>query len=78
MNFIQREINRINEAINSKGEESPAHHRLYSAQQALEWVLEPTGVKPPYEAIMDTPADLEDCLVEAHPPQFLNTCVHCE
>lgn len=77
MNFIQREINRINEALNSKGEESPDYHRLYSAQQALEWVLEPTGVKSPYEEIMDTLANLEDCLAEAHPPQFLNTCVHC-
>jgi hypothetical protein len=70
MSFIQREINRINEEINLKGEVSPEYHRLYSAQQALEWVLEPMGVKPPYEAIMDTPANLGDCLVEDRPPQF--------
>ena len=74
MSFIQREINRINAVLNSKDESSPVYPKLYSAQQALEWVLEPTGVKSPYEEIMGIPVNSGDCLGECHPPQFSDTC----
>jgi hypothetical protein len=77
MSFIQREINRINACLQSQGERSTIYPQLYSAQQALEWVLEPTGVKSPYGVIMGTPEDLVDCLDEGHPPQSSNTCAHC-
>lgn len=52
MSLIQREIERIRASILS-GDNS-RHDELYAAQQALEWVLEPSGIKPPYAMIIGT------------------------
>lgn len=77
MSFIQREITRINSALISEGENTPEYAKLYAAQQALSWVLEPTGVKSPYDFILGTQEGSEDCSDESRPPQFSDTCVHC-
>lgn len=45
MSFVQREINRIQETLTT-GTDMPEYDRLYAAQQALLWVLEPNGVNP--------------------------------
>jgi len=76
MNFTQREFNRINKALAS-GEAIPKYDQLYAAQQALAWVLEPNGVKSPYDLIMDTPEGSTNCLDEDRPPQSSGTCAHC-
>ena len=53
--FVQREIDRINTALNDEpgGE---AYDRLYAAQQALSWALEPQGFKSPFDMIKGTQA----------------------
>jgi hypothetical protein len=64
MSFIQRELDLIRVSL------SNGHSRygeLYAAQQALEWVLEPSGIRTPYRMITDTREDLEDCLVVSNP-----------
>ena len=48
--FVQRELDRI--AVALREAPSPeCYARLYAAQQALSWALEPTGFKSPYDAI---------------------------
>lgn len=49
MSFIQREIDRIRMALTNGADN---YNELYAAQQALEWALEPTGIKAPYAMIM--------------------------
>lgn len=54
MSFIQREIDRIRaDIVSGRGPE----RELYAAQQALEWALEPGGIKAPYEMIMGIQGD---------------------
>jgi hypothetical protein len=43
--FVQREIDRLRATMLAGAEN---RDELYAAQQALEWVLEPSGVKSPY------------------------------
>lgn len=68
MGFIRREINRIHAKLIVLGEDEKEYVQLYAARQALEWVLEPTGVKAPYEMIMGTQEEKEGCLAEDHLP----------
>jgi hypothetical protein len=58
MSFIAREIERIHAAILSG-----SNHRkeLYAAQQALEWALEPDGIRSPYRMITGIPEGPEGC-----------------
>jgi hypothetical protein len=64
MSFIQRELDRIGAALPQTQSEEQ-HAKLYAAQQALAWALEPTGFKSPYDMLVHargTQEDLEDCL----------------
>jgi len=44
------------------------YDRLYSAQQALSWALEPQGFKSPFNTIAGTPADSANCSADLRPP----------
>ena len=50
MSFIQREIDRIRDAM-LKDMDGPNHDRLYAAMNALEWAKDPNHIKSPYLAI---------------------------
>ena len=50
MSFIQREIDKIrSQLIESNGQH---YSELYAVQQALEWALEPDGIRSPFQMIM--------------------------
>jgi hypothetical protein len=67
MSFVQRELNKIRRALGTP-ETNPEYDRLYAAQQALAWALEPDGFAFPLRMInVDTPEGSEDC--SAHPRQ---------
>jgi hypothetical protein len=58
MSFVQRELDRISEALREPSRlqiSSDQYERLYAAQQALSWVLEPSGIRSPYDTILDVP-----------------------
>ena len=64
--FVQRELSRIEVALR----ETPSpecYERLYMAQQALSWVLEPTGFASPLDVVMGIPATPADCSGEGRP-----------
>lgn len=65
MSCVQRELKRIQEMLPSR-QCDPRFRELYAAQQALEWALEPNGVKSPFDMIMGTPGDLADCSAALH------------
>jgi hypothetical protein len=67
MSFLQKEADRVRSAL-LQTPMGHAYDRLYAAQQALAWAIEPQGFKPPYDMIMGTPADSEDCPVHTHLP----------
>lgn len=69
MSFVKRELDRLHSEILKTDENTPAYAQLYAAQQALEWALEPTGAKSPYDMIMGIPAKTGDCLSEPRPLQ---------
>jgi hypothetical protein len=48
--FIQRELDRIAGALR-RAPSPECHQRLYAAQQALSWALEPNGFAAPYDVI---------------------------
>jgi len=59
MGFIQRELERISEAVRARQAEHSAtdeYRQLYAAQQALSWALDPDGFRAPCDTILDTPA----------------------
>lgn len=60
MSFVQRELDRISAALGAPNQAE--YDRLYAAQQALSWALEPTGFKSPYDEIMGTLANSTDYL----------------
>jgi len=60
MSFIQRELDRLRSALLSSPEGNE-HDRLYAAQQALSWSLDPDGFASPYETIMDIRGAPKDC-----------------
>ncbi len=64
MSFIQREIDRIRESLVAS---DPRYDELYAAQQALEWALEPSGIKSPYAMITGTQEGSEGYSALCHP-----------
>ena len=50
MSFIQRELDRIGNALTG-AQSGNRYAELYAAQQALAWAMEPTGFKPPYDML---------------------------
>lgn len=64
--FVQRELDRIAIALR-RAPNPECYARLYAAQQALSWALEPDGFKSPYEAITGIPANSADCLAYQSP-----------
>ncbi len=72
MSFIQRELDRLNAAIIP---DKPNQDRLYAAQQALAWALEPSGIKLPYEMITGILVGSED--YSGHPRQLQSSDTYC-
>jgi hypothetical protein len=68
MGFVRREIDRIRVAILAEGD-GPQRPALYAAQQALEWTIEPNGVRSPFDLVMGTPVAQGDCPAECRPPR---------
>ena len=66
MSFIAREIDRLRAAILA---DSNRRDELYAAQQALEWALEPGGIRSPYRMITGTQEGSGDYLADLHLPQ---------
>jgi hypothetical protein len=64
---IQEELDHIAGALR-RAPSPERYSRLYAAQQALSWALDPTSFRAPYSAVMSTPADLTGCLVCPGPP----------
>ena len=56
MGFIERELERIQSVLGNPGD--PNFDRLFAAQQALAWALEPTGFKSPFCSITGSPEAL--------------------
>ena len=57
MSFIQRELDRIETTLRGTLLEAD-RARLGSAQQALSWVMEPSGFASPFDAIARTSPDM--------------------
>ena len=72
MSFIRRELNAIATAISDPANADIAD-RLYFAQQALWWALDPSNYRAPLVAILGTAADTEDCPRESRPAPSLET-----
>ncbi len=67
MSFVKRELIRIQQELTrTRGQD--VHGKLYIAQQALDWALDPTAYKSPYDMIMGIHQEKEDCSVEPRPP----------
>ena len=75
MGFIQRELDRIANALREPQSETVYNH-LYGAQQALAWVMEPDGFAGPFatafgiaspEEPKGIQAKQEDCPGKHHP-----------
>lgn len=64
MGLIQREIDRLRLSLVA----DPDQRALYAAQQALEWALEPSGVKSPYAMVTGILEEPADCLARHHQP----------
>ena len=59
--FVERELARIADALREP-RFADQYDRLYAAQQALSWALEPDGFKRPFDMITTgIPAGTEDC-----------------
>jgi len=66
MGFIQRELDRIADALR-RHPDAGKYDCLYAAQQALSWAIEPSGFAAPYDSIMGIREGSEDCPVSIHP-----------
>lgn len=66
MSFIQRELDRIGEALRTDPDAAD-YDRLYAAQQALSWASDPQGFKSPFAAIKGTQEGAEDCSEDRRP-----------
>jgi hypothetical protein len=66
MSFVQREIDRIGDALRQP-QFNERYDELYAAQQALLWATEPTDFKSPYDmlTVTSTPEDSEGCREES-------------
>lgn len=60
MSFIQRELDRIGEALRADPQ-SNDYDRLYAAQQALAWATDPSNYASPMKHIRGTQEGSEDC-----------------
>lgn len=69
MSFIQRELDKISVALVEKTNGAD-YDRLYAAQQALAWAIEPTGVRSPYNMIKGIAEAPEDYRAEPHQLPF--------
>lgn len=61
MGFIERELARITDALQS-GSCGERREEFYAVQQALSWALEPGGYRSPFSLLADTQEGLADCL----------------
>lgn len=75
MGFIEKELNRISDAIHNPMS-TDQYRALYAAQQALAWASDPEGYASPYETVLNgkiqpltgTQGDSEDCSVALRQP----------
>ncbi len=67
MGFIERELERIQSAIGNPGDAN--FERMFAAQQALAWALEPTGFKSPFCSITGSPEASAGCSAGIRPPE---------
>lgn len=68
MGFIERELTRVSDALQSEPNAND-YAELFSVQQALSWALDPEGFKPPMEMLRGIPGDSEDCPACLDPDQ---------
>lgn len=73
MSFIQRELDRIGDALRADLAGN-RYAQLYAAQQALAWAMEPDGFAAPSVMLMGTPAGSEDCSAHPRPTPSSDTC----
>jgi len=67
MSFIQRELDRIGEALRQP--QSGNHYaELHAAQQALAWATDPSGFASPFSSITGSRGETEDCSARIRPP----------
>jgi len=72
MSFVQRELDRLGRAL--RAQQAPENYaKLYAAQQALAWAMEPDGFASPMTAIVRSSAEAvmgiqEDSGGCSHPP----------
>lgn len=66
MGFIQRELDRIGDALRQP-QPNNRYAELYAVQQALLWAIEPTDFKSPYDMLLvtSTPGGSEGCPAES-------------
>jgi hypothetical protein len=63
MSFIQRELDRIGNAL-QRSDPVPQRDELYAAQQALIWATDPSWYKSPFDMLASNiRTDSADCLV---------------
>jgi hypothetical protein len=75
MSFVQRELDRIRNALESHPKR---YAELYAAQQALAWALDPDAFNQPFNTILrGNLEDSEDCLERSHPALSSNTRADC-
>jgi hypothetical protein len=68
MGFVERELMSLNRAIVSE-ENEWVRAKLYAAQQALSWVIEPDGFASPIQMIKGTLGEKADCQGYSCQPQ---------
>jgi len=78
MSFVQREHDRLEDAMALIPTSDPRWRQLHAARQALGWALEPTGFKAPSKSIMGSLSNSEDCLERIRPPESSDTSGHYE
>jgi hypothetical protein len=72
MGFIERELERISEAVRARQaqrSDTDEYRQLRAAQQALSWALEPVGFRAPFDTIMGIHPDSKDYPGDNRPPQ---------
>jgi hypothetical protein len=67
MSFIQRELDKIGEALRASPEAND-YDLLYAAQQALAWATDPEGFASPMKHIRGTQEGSEGCSEDHRPP----------
>lgn len=67
MSFIQRELDRISDALRANPHGND-YDRLYTAQQALAWAIDPEGYASPMKHIRGTQEGSADYSEGPHRP----------